>query len=58
MEAPFDVSFGVANFEAMKLRDRRRERRLVRVADEMVQRPDGAWPKSYTGLRILRPCIG
>ena len=50
MEALFEVLFGVANFEAVKLRDRRRERRLVRVADEMVQRPDGAWPK-----KLYRP---
>ncbi len=53
MEDPFEVSFGVEDFEAVKLRDRRRERRLVRVADEMR-----LGPKSCTGLRILRPYIG
>lgn len=50
MEALVDVSCGVANFGAVKLGDRRRERRLVRVADEMVRRPDGTWPK-----KLYRP---
>ena len=45
MEAPVEVSFGVANFGAVKLGDRRRDRRLVRVADELVRHPDGTWPK-------------
>lgn len=44
MEAPVAVSFGVVHFGAVKLGDRRRERRLVGVADELVRHPDGTWP--------------
>jgi hypothetical protein len=45
MEAPVELSFGAANFGAVNLGDRRRERRLVSVADELVRHPDGTWPK-------------
>src|ERR1041384_8217821 len=44
MDAPRLDGFGATHFGSAALGDQRRSKRLVAVADQMMQHPQGTWP--------------
>jgi hypothetical protein len=55
-QQPFTHNFGQQHFGRAALRDRRRTRSLVELADRLVQHPGGSLPEKFHDPNALRRC--